>query len=187
MKIGFGKGLIIGIGVAVVGYLVKKAYDKYRKENKTDNEELEEVSEEFKRKSNKETENDILENDESMDPVKLKEMEEKELDKSLRAYLDEKNNNYDRPPKIISAEESDKLPSFIDQQVLYLYLYDYTIVDEEDNEIDDPERLIGDCLDECNFYDDNEKRIVFIMNYSLDTCYEVQKVFGSWENNSEGE
>lgn len=99
-------------------------------------------------------------------------------------FIKEREKNKNKPPKIISAEAVGELPAYIENKVLYLYNWDETVVDDEENVIDHPEELLGDCLEQYDFYDSDE-RIIFVMNYSLDTCYEIQKVDASWEDVNE--
>lgn len=95
--------------------------------------------------------------------------------------FDDHRKNMNKAPKIISAEAYGELPAHIDTQVLYFYAYDEILVDEDDeNEpITEPEMLIGDSLTKYGFIDSDE-RIIFVMNYATDTCYEIQKVDASW-------
>lgn len=93
--------------------------------------------------------------------------------------FDEHQKNKNKPPKIISAEAYSNLPAHIDQEVLYFYAYDEMLCDDNEEPIDEPERLVGDSLTKYGFVD-NEERLIFVMNYSLDTCYEIQKVDSSW-------
>lgn len=97
--------------------------------------------------------------------------------------FDYHQKNKNRDPKIISADTYSELPAHIDKKVLYLYAWDEVVVDEdnEDEPIEEPERLIGDALTKYGFID-NDELIIFVMNYSLDTCYEIQKVDGSWSD-----
>ena len=97
--------------------------------------------------------------------------------------FDEHQKNKNKPPKIISAEAYGELPAYIDKKVLYLYSHDEVVVDEdnEDDPIDEPERLIVDALTKYDFID-NDERIIFVMNYAQDTCYEVQKVEAAWSD-----
>lgn len=97
--------------------------------------------------------------------------------------FEEHQKNKNRSPKIISAEVYGGLPAHIEKKVLYLYSYDETVVDEDndDEPLTEPERLIGDALTKYGFID-NEERIIFVMNYALDTCYEIQKIDASWSD-----
>lgn len=93
--------------------------------------------------------------------------------------FDEHQKNKDRSPKIISAEAYSNLPAYIDQGVLYFYAYDEMLCDDNEEPIEEPERIVGDALTKYGFID-NDERIIFVMNYALDTCYEIQKVDASW-------
>lgn len=92
-----------------------------------------------------------------------------------RAAHEDHQANKDRPPKIISEDALGELPGYIDQKTLFFYRLDDTVTDEEDEIVDDPEYLLGDCLDKYNFRESDEKTI-FVRNFALDTVYEVQKV-----------
>lgn len=84
------------------------------------------------------------------------------------------------PPKIISDEEYGMLAPNIDIQTLYFYMYDETLVDDNDEIINDPSVLIGDALDVSDFID-NDETMLFVINPGIDTAYEIQKVYGSYE------
>lgn len=88
--------------------------------------------------------------------------------------------NFNKPPELISAEEFSNLPAYIETAALYFYFYDSVLVDEEDDEIDDPGVLVGDVLDSSGFSEDNTEDIIFVMNYQLDKAFEIHKVMGSW-------
>lgn len=101
------------------------------------------------------------------------------IDSPEEMAFDEHQKNKDRPPKIISDEAFSELDAHIETEVLYFYAYDEMLCDENEEPIEEPERLVGDCLDKYGFRDNNE-RLIFVMNYSLDTAYEIQKVDASW-------
>lgn len=84
-----------------------------------------------------------------------------------------------KSPKIISMEAAGNLPAGIDHQILYFYTLDDEVADEENNAIIDYERLIGNSLDEYDFRE-SEETIIFVLNYELDVCFEIQKVEDSW-------
>lgn len=89
----------------------------------------------------------------------------------------EKNKN--RPPEIISADEAGELPSWVDSSVLFIYTDDDTVTDEDRNVIEDPERFLGNCIEDSQFLYTEEEQI-FVLNYELDTLYDIQKVWGSY-------
>lgn len=93
--------------------------------------------------------------------------------------FEEHQKNKNKPPKIISADAYANLSPNIDQEVLYLYAYDEMLCDENEDPIDEPERFVGDALTKYGFID-NDERVIFVMNYNLTTCYEIQKVDASW-------
>lgn len=93
--------------------------------------------------------------------------------------FDEHQKNKSKRPKIISAENYSNLPAHIDQEVLYFYALDEMLTDDNEEPIEDPEAIIGDSLTKYGFID-NDERIIFVMNYATDTCYEIQKVDASW-------
>lgn len=95
----------------------------------------------------------------------------------------EKHRN--QPPEIISVEAAGEVPSFFEHEVLYFYTEDESVTDDCDNYIEEPKRILGDCL-ECqdNGYDfiDSEDMLLFVCNFELNTVYEIQKVHGSFSD-----
>lgn len=93
--------------------------------------------------------------------------------------FDEHQKNKNKYPKIISAEAYEDLPAYIEQQTLYFWAFDEMLADENEEPVEEPERLIGDALTKYGFADGPE-RLIFVMNYAQDVCYEVQKLDASW-------
>lgn len=93
---------------------------------------------------------------------------------------DEHKKNFDKPPRILSLDEYSNLPSYIDTQTLYYYFDNMVVTDDNDEVIDDYERLVGDCLDKGDFINSQDEMMLFVMNYQLDTAYEIQKVMASY-------
>lgn len=108
-------------------------------------------------------------NNDAVDEVSAKEEE----------MFDEKEKNKTKPPRIISAEDYSNLGPGIDQETLWFYTYDEALTDDNNEVIEDPERFVGDALTKYNFIDSDEINI-FVMNYELNTCYDIQKVEASW-------
>lgn len=96
---------------------------------------------------------------------------------------EEHQMNKDKPPRIISADSLGELPPYIDHKVLYFYALDETLVSDEDEVLDNVEYFIGDALTKYNFID-NDEVLIFVLNYSLDTCYEIQKVLSAYGDES---
>lgn len=130
---------------------------------------------------NKRTEEELAESEHPLDQGEFGEessgFEEDPADLANKEH--EQNRN--KPPKIISYDEASALPGWINQETLYFYKYDGSLVTDNDEEIPDPETFIGDALDKFG-YRDNDEMLIFVMNYALDTCYEVQKVDASWSD-----
>lgn len=91
----------------------------------------------------------------------------------------EHQENKNKPPKVISLEEYENLPSYVSRETLYFYHYDEIITDDNEEEVVAPEMLIGDALESVNFQDSDEQ-IIFVMNYATDTAYEIQRVMGGF-------
>lgn len=107
--------------------------------------------------------------------------EDDDVEDELDRINEEHRENFNKPPKIISAEEFSNLPPQFETDALYFYHYDDVLVDDEDDEIDDPGVLIGDCLDKYGFRDSDEE-IIFVINYRIDKAFEIHRVMGSWHN-----
>lgn len=93
--------------------------------------------------------------------------------------FEEHQKNKNRPPKIISDEAYGELPAYIDKEVLYFFAQDEMLTDDNEEPIEEPERLVGDALTKYGF-NESDEMIIFVMNYNLDTCYEIQKLDSSW-------
>lgn len=117
--------------------------------------------------------------------IKEEKDEDEEVSETDLEAFEEHQKSMDKPPRIISAEAYADLPGYIDQKCLTFYAYDEALCDENDEPINEPELLIGDALTKYNFID-SEEYVIFVMNYSLDTCYEISKIDASWmEANAE--
>lgn len=108
--------------------------------------------------------------------LSLKDMTENQEEEQM---FDSYQKNKRRRPRIISSEKYSNLPGNVETSVMYYYTNDDTLTDENEEIIDDPETLVGDCLTKYGFAD-NDETIIFVMNYDLSTCYEIQKVNDSW-------
>lgn len=106
---------------------------------------------------------------------------EEPIETSEEEAFNEHQNNMNKPPKIISAEAYGELPAYITQEVMYYYSHDGMVTDENDELVEEPELLIGDSLTKYGFVDSDEM-IIFVMNYAIDTCFEIQKVDASWSD-----
>ena len=89
----------------------------------------------------------------------------------------QKNRNI--PPRIISADSIGSLPAYFEKETFFFYPEVGILTDEENREIMDPETYLGDSLTKYGFDENNEKNI-FVVNYSTDTLFEVQKMEGEY-------
>lgn len=104
-----------------------------------------------------------------------------EEDKQAKALHDTHQKTKNRAPKIISSEAVSDLPPHVPLISLRYYQNNNVLVTEEDGEvIDDPGNFVGDCLTKYGF-DVNDEDVIYVMNYSQDVAYEIQKVFGMYE------
>lgn len=92
---------------------------------------------------------------------------------------EEHQANKNKPPRAISLEEYENLPPYIAKETLYFYHYDEIIADDNEEEVLNPEMLLGNVLNDIDFHDSDEQ-IIFVMNYATDTAYEVQRVMGAY-------
>jgi hypothetical protein len=119
------------------------------------------------------------------DPAELEYPEEDVLDDEEEEETPEEEahndhlKNSNRRPRIISADAVNEMPPYYDFDNLYFYTDDETVCDDNDQVIDEPGHLIGDCLEKYNFADSDEK-VIFVQNFELDTVYEIQKVFAAY-------
>ncbi len=104
---------------------------------------------------------------EKHDPNPVDELTEDEL--ATAEHIE----NFGKPAQIITVDEYEALPSYIDRDTLYFYDLDEVVVDDEDEVIEDPTKLVGNCLE--GFVDSTDD-IIFIWNPSIDTAYEIQRV-----------
>lgn len=94
----------------------------------------------------------------------------------INEEADEYHQQYkERPPRIISVEKLGELPSSIEEECLYYYPEGDYITDEDNNVIEDYQRILGDCLQKYHFDTSNEETI-WVQNFELDTVYEVTKM-----------
>lgn len=105
-----------------------------------------------------------------------KEEYEESSEEELAMEMDkEREKNKGRAPKIISVDSLGELPNYVSHETLFFYVLDETVTDENENVIDDPERLIGDALWKYNFAYNDDETTIYVRNYDLDTVYEVTK------------
>lgn len=85
--------------------------------------------------------------------------------------------NRDRGPIVVEESEIGQYPAYFDHETFFFYPKAGILTDEENREIMDPETFLGDNLTESGFDEDDEERL-FVVNFRLDTIFEVQKLDG---------
>lgn len=113
-------------------------------------------------------------NPDNVDPAEKESPKEDDLE--VPELVDKKL----RDPKIISAEDAGDLIPDITSTCLYYYVEDEIVADEDGNVVENYERLLGNCLEKYGFMYDDEP-LIFVLNYELDTCFEIQKVYGEFD------
>lgn len=102
------------------------------------------------------------------------EAEEDEALDILRQYQENKG----KEPVLL--EDYGEIPPGYNEEILSFYLYSDILVDEEGTIVEDPGRLVGDCLDKTGFADNNDK-VLFVVNHEYATVYEIEKIFEEYE------
>ena len=118
----------------------------------------------------------------SLHPVDSDEDEEEErqeelYNEGLKASLEHEARRT-MQPRIIKEDDYGN-DGTLEQESLFYYQGDDTLVTEDDEEIHDIPLVVGDCLDKFGFRDNDEKRIC-VRNYKLGKDYEVIKVAGAY-------
>ena len=88
-------------------------------------------------------------------------------------------------PVIISADEAGDVPNNYESEVLFYYVSNDVLIDEYDDQIDDPSKLVGDLIESSGFKK-NIDRHLYVKNSRLCTVYDIQKVFTKWEGTEGG-
>lgn len=123
-----------------------------------------------------------VEESEEDEPEEDEESELEQAAQQVEEEAEERRMNQNRSPKIISAEAVNELPPYVTMQVLYYFPETDVLIDEDDHMVGeggDYGHLVGNCLEKYGFGDeDNLEKIIFVRNYNLDACYEIQKMPG---------
>lgn len=120
---------------------------------------------------------DFLEDEDPAESESPEDDDDGEMEKVHEHHQATKN----RKPRIISADAVGDVPAYFDNKNLYFYAWDEVLVDDEDQVVDDPGLLIGDALTKYNFID-NDQMLMFVLNESQSTLYEIAKVKGAWND-----
>jgi len=88
-------------------------------------------------------------------------------------------------PYVISENEAGNIPDEYESETLFYYVPNDALVDEYDDEIDEPGKLVGQTLETSRFKE-NKDRHLYVRNPRLSVIYDVQKVFHEWEGKEGG-
>lgn len=190
--------------LALKRYFSKKADDEIKSVEKAFTERIEEVEEErdnalgiaksavIPPEEKDEVRSEIMENDGAMNAI-IKGMSREKVEytsyypkddhpeddppeEDLKEVIDTVNNKRQKKfAKIISYDEYGALPGY-DYKELYYYQGDDTLVDDQEDIIDNPESLLGDALTKYGFKASDEK-VIYVRNEDFSCDYEVTKVF----------
>jgi hypothetical protein len=83
-------------------------------------------------------------------------------------------------PKLIKIESFGEIQSY-DTESLTYYVYDRTLVHEDQTIVDDEAFLIGDALDRYGWRDDDaDANPLYVRNYKIQKDFEIIKVFAEY-------
>lgn len=104
-----------------------------------------------------------------------------ETDEEYQSYLMTKEikQGHKEGPKIISMDAFEDERRDFDKVQLYYYTDDDILADENEDIIDDVERVVGDALDKYDFRN-NDDMYVCVRNINYSTDYIIGKVLGSY-------
>lgn len=116
----------------------------------------------------------------------LKEAKEVDLDDEDEAEVTfHSKEDLHTDPYVISEDEAGNIPDEYESETLFYYVPNDALVDEYDDEIDEPGKLVGQTLETSGFKE-NKDRHLYVRNPRLSVIYDVQKVFHEWEGKEGG-
>lgn len=108
-------------------------------------------------------------------------------------YIDESNEddyeaeamnaemNSGKKPRLITEESFFNEYPMHDKEELMYYTDDDVLIDtSNEEEIDDVDRAVGDCLDKFSFRDNDEESTIYVRNFAFGIDYVINKTFGSF-------
>lgn len=117
------------------------------------------------------------------DPAELEHPTEEDLieqSESINKMHDALDESHDKV-KLLKIEHFGEINTY-DTESLTYYVYDQTLVHEDDSIVDDEAYLLGDALDRYGWRDDDEDvNPLYCRNYHLQKDFEVVKVFAEYE------
>ena len=178
------KGIMIFVIGAGLGFICGKLYTEHKIEKEWEEEDrYYKAQKKKKEKEKKSKEEKNIEPEEQDEPVEEVNPPREETDDDDEKDIVEdakeiKKTN--RNPKIISKHDANFLPEDIEDEVVFWYTDDNVLVDEDDHELIEEDTL-GNALVKFGFKDNDEEKLLYVMNYKLNTCFEVHKMFGTFD------
>lgn len=133
------------------------------------------------------SEDDISKNQENIfDLMKNVNEVEDDEDEEIKTDVEfHKVSDLHSEPVIITSDEAGDVPENYESEILFYYVHDDVVVDEYDDEVSEPERLVGNLLESSGFKK-NIERHLYVKNPRLNVIYDIQKVFNPWEGKEGG-
>lgn len=122
---------------------------------------------------------------ESLHPMDSDEDEEIIIGEEEQNYIQgydmscEHDRNRGDKPKLIKYEDYGEDHTLTQSTLLYFVDNDI-LTTEDEEEIDDPTALVGNCLDKFGFKSNDDEKTIFVRNSKLGFDYEIIKVFESY-------
>ena len=88
--------------------------------------------------------------------------------------------NSNSPPFIISYDQFGAT-GYLDEETLYYYAGDDTLINENEQIVPAPEDILGECL-EASGFKTNSERELYVRNYRRSTDYKISKVFDRYSD-----
>ena len=104
--------------------------------------------------------------------------EEMEMAEAEEAYYKRKEE-MNLPPEIIDMGNLGAVDPTTDTQEWIYWAPDDIITDEDENEIPDYMRFVGECLD-FNHFRDNDEEEMYVLSHEYDCLYHIVKYFASF-------
>lgn len=127
--------------------------------------------------------NEYKAEDRETDPAELERPTEEELIEQSE-NIDKMHNALEESHekvKLLKVEHFGEINTY-DTESLTYYVYDQTLIHEDESIVDDEAYLLGDALDRYGWRDDDEDESpLYCRNYHLQKDFEVVKVFAEYE------
>ena len=104
--------------------------------------------------------------------------EEMEMIEAKNAY-EERQKNKDKEPEIIFPDNLGAVPPSFDEEEWIFWAEDDVITDENEEEIKDYQRFIGNLMNTDNFKESDEDEL-YVISYEYECVYHIVKYFRSY-------